>query len=530
MSASIDNQRMAESRTIWRTSLAVWVLLLMVQLVLFRDGFASLADLWSKSDTYAHGYVVPLISMWLAWRVRGRLRGLVPIPSVLALVGMLMVSLVWLFGDLVAVNALVHPTLVALVVLSFVAVFGTAVSRQLMFPLGFLFFAVPMGEFMLPWLMERTADFTVFALRLSGIPVYREGLQFVIPTGSWSVVEACSGIRYLIASLMVGCLFAYLSYNSLRKRWLFMLVALLVPLLANWVRAYLIVMIGHLSGNELATGVDHLIYGWVFFGVVILAMLFIGARWSDPIEPEPTVVVPILGAAHAGQRALWWTAAGALLLLVTPHLVLRGLQTSINPNPPRVADMVAAPPWQSQEQHASPWVPAFQNPSSERKLTFHATDGQTVDLGISYYRQQSRERKLVSSSNALVISHDDHWAQVQSGQHSAVAENQTLVVQAAILRDRTASLTADGTRLRVWRFYWVGGRFIASDLRAKLLGAQQLLQGRGDDAAIIVLSTLLNDQLPEAERVAAADRVLESFLRTQAVALRTALQATQQER
>lgn len=531
MTYSFGEHRVAGPLRTWRLACALWSALLVVQLLLFRDGFASLVDLWSKSDTYAHGFVVPLISMWLAWRARGRLTGFVPAPSLLALGGMLVLSLVWLLGDLVAVNALVHPTLVALLVLSFVAVFGTAVSRQLLFPLGFLFFAVPMGDFMLPWLMERTADFTVLALRLSGIPVYREGLQFVIPTGNWSVVEACSGIRYLIASLMVGCLFAYLSYNSLRKRWLFMLVALLVPLLANWVRAYLIVMIGHLSGNELATGVDHLIYGWVFFGLVILAMLFIGARWSDPVEPEATAATQSPAIARLpAERALWWTAAGAVLLLVTPHLMLRGLQASINLTPPRTVDMVAVPPWQAHGQHASPWVPAFQNPSIERKLTFRAADGQTVDLGISYYRQQSRERKLVSSSNALVISHDDHWAQVQGGQYSAEAEGQPLVVQTAILRDRTASLTADASRLRVWRFYWVGGRFIGSDIRAKLLGAQQLLQGQGDDAAIIVLSTLLNAQLPEAERVAAADRVLGSFLRTQVVALQTALQATQQER
>ena len=82
------------------------------------------------------------------------------------------------------------------------------------FPLGFLFFAVPIGDFMLPQLMEWTADFTVLALRLSGVPVYREGLQFIIPSGAWSVVEACSGIRYMIASVTVGCLFAYLSYRA----------------------------------------------------------------------------------------------------------------------------------------------------------------------------------------------------------------------------------------------------------------------------------------------------------------------------
>ena len=56
---------------------------------------------------------------------------------------------------------------------------------------------MPFGEFALPQMMEWTANFTVLALRLSGIPVFREGLQFVIPSGNWSVVEACSGVRYL---------------------------------------------------------------------------------------------------------------------------------------------------------------------------------------------------------------------------------------------------------------------------------------------------------------------------------------------
>ena len=516
-------------RSRWNRPLAALLVLWSVLLVAYRDTLVSLAHVWSSSETYAHGYVVPVISLWLVWRVRHRVAGLDTSPSFAALVLMAGAALLWLAGDMVAVNVVTHLAFITLLILTVPATLGWRVTRALTFPLAFLYFAAPVGDFMLPWLMERTADFTVLALRLSGIPVYREGLQFVIPTGNWSVVEACSGIRYLIASLMVGCLFAYLSYNSLRKRWLFMLVALLVPLVANWVRAYLIVMIGHLSGNELATGVDHLIYGWVFFGVVILAMLFIGARWSDPIEPDAPIAPSPSHTARAGQQTLWWTAAGALLL-VTPHLLLQGLQASIHPSAPHVADVVPVPPWQVQAPPASTWVPAFQNPSDQSKLTFRATDGRLVDLGISYYRQQSRERKLVSSSNALVVSHDDHWAQVQGGSHSAVADGQALVVQTAILRDRTSSLTADSTRLRVWRFYWVGDRFIASDIRAKLLGAQQLLQGQGDDAAIVVLSTVLNEKLPEAERVADADQVLGDFLQAQAAPLRTALQTTQRGR
>ncbi len=159
------------------------------------------------------------------------------------------------------------------------------------FPLAFLFLGVPFGEAFLPRLMDWTAEFTVGALRLSGIPVYREGNFFAIPSGQWSVVEACSGLRYLIASLTVGALFAYLNYQRMRKRVLFVALSIVVPVLANFLRAYMIVMIGHLSNMKLAVGVDHFLYGWVFFGIVIGLLFWLGSFWRDPapsIEQEAT--------------------------------------------------------------------------------------------------------------------------------------------------------------------------------------------------------------------------------------------------
>src|SRR5207302_5055454 len=99
-----------------------------------------------------------------------------------------------------------------------VTVVGLQAARVLAFALAFLLFAVPSGEFLVPTLMDWTADFTVSALRLSGVPVYREANHFIIPSGVWSVVEACSGIRYIIASVMVGTIFAAVAYRSTRRR------------------------------------------------------------------------------------------------------------------------------------------------------------------------------------------------------------------------------------------------------------------------------------------------------------------------
>ena len=103
---------------------------------------------------------------------------------------------------------------------------------------------------------------TLEALKLTGIPVYREGLWFSLPTGDWSVVKACSGVRYLIASVTLGVMYAYITYHTLWKRLLFILMSLVIPILANGIRAYIIVMIGHLSNLEYATGVDHMVYVW----------------------------------------------------------------------------------------------------------------------------------------------------------------------------------------------------------------------------------------------------------------------------
>lgn len=503
--------------------LALWAVLF----VAYRDTVVSLADIWSSSETYAHGYVVPLISLWLIWRIRHKVLALQPNPSVTALVLMAGTLMLWLAGDLVAVNVVTHLTFITLLILTVPAVLGWSVAKVLTFPLLFLYFAAPVGDFMLPWLMDRTADFTVMALRLSGIPVYREGLQFVIPSGNWSVVEACSGIRYLIASLMVGCLFAYLSYRSARKRWLFMLVALAVPLVANWLRAYMIVMIGHLSGNELATGVDHLIYGWAFFGVVILAMLFIGARWADPLEPAASVSAsPALVTGAAVRTGRWWGAAAAALLLLAPHAALKALQASVIETPVALAPLSVVSPWQPHAA-STDWIPAFRNPSAHAKAGFVDGAGRVVDVDLSYYRQQNRERKLVSSSNALVLSSDKQWVRVEGGAHALPIEGATLSVATATLRSGSVALSSSGQRLRVWRWYWVGDTFTASDVRAKVHGALQLLKGQGDDAAIVVLSTALDESLPEADRAAAADQVLGGFLQTQAPALRAALQATQ---
>lgn len=491
----------------WRQAAVALVLLIGWILFLYRDTGIAMVAIWTRSETFTHAFLVAPISMWLIWRQRNILLAQVPGPNLWVLLGVLFVAFGWLLGDLVAVNAVTQLAMVALLVLTVPAVLGMAIARLIFFPLGFLFFAVPIGEFLLPQLMAWTADFTVLALRLSGIPVYREGLQFIIPSGSWSVVEACSGVRYLIASLTVGTLFAYLNYQSNRRRVLFVIASLLVPVLANWLRAYLIVMLGHLSGNKLATGVDHLVYGWLFFGIVIMLMFMIGARWS---ESEKLAEVKVRsGYINTGPWSGPRFPVVSLVFAVLtglPQIALWAIERSeVDGTVALSAPQTLAADWQAGTANTSGFKPAFQATSAEINRVY-SRQGRVVELYVAYYYSQDYSHKLVSSNNALVLSNDVHWAPVTQGTKTFLVAGKPVAVRTAELRGSGMADQSSAKRLVVWQIYWINGILTTNDYLAKVYSGIYRLVGRGDDSAVIVVST------PKGDQIAGAETELESFL------------------
>lgn len=494
----------------WRRALPALGLLWLLTLWLYRDTALAMVEVWNRSETFAHAWVVPPISLWLAWRMRHQVLAIDPRPVPWVLLLFVPAGLLWLMGEAVVVSTAKQFALVGLLVAAVPAVLGLSAARLLAFPLGFLFFAVPAGEFLTPTLMSWTAHFTIGALRLSGIPVYQEGLQFVIPSGRWSVVEACSGIRYLIASVMVGTLFAYLNYRSLRRRLLFVAVSVVVPVLANWVRAYMIVMLGHLSGNELAVGADHLVYGWVLFGIVVMALYAIGARWAEHI-PEPPVLSAATAAWPAGRGAV---ALGlGALLLAWPLWAWQRLDISASATSSPSLTLPTALPggWRADQDLAPDWQPGFVAPSASARASFVAGDGRRAGIYLAYYRQQNNERKLVSSINGVVAGNDPAWIHVAAGRRTRpVPGGQMRLREERLLQSDTTSRLAPRQHLRIWRVYWVDGQWVTGDAEAKLRGAWGRLMGRGDDSAVVmlyaddadgeqaqaVLARLLDDGLP----------------------------------
>lgn len=502
----------------WLRALLALAAVLAAVLLVYWPTAVGIVTIWYRSETFTHAFLVPPIVGWIIWRRRQEVARIAPAAQPWILVPMLGLCVGWLLGDLTAINSVTQFAFVGLLVLAVPLVLGLRVAWALLFPLVYLFFGVPTGEFLMPLFMDWTADFTVTALRLTGIPVVREGLNFVIPSGNWSVVEACSGIRYLIASVTVGALYAHLNYQSTRRRVVFVLVSIAVPVVANWLRAYMIVMIGHLSGNTLAVGVDHLIYGWLFFGVVIMVMFILGARWAEPDQPYRVNPSLLRAGGRPAGRTVTAMAVLGVLVVVAP-LGAKGLIAANAHSGPVAlsAPTMLSPAWQLVVGDDAGYKPRFTRATTEINAVYQR-DGTKVGLYLAYYRNQTYDSKLVSSDNVMVHSEDSVWSRERSyGTLVEIRQAQT-PMRATDMRRQSDTSVADALRLSGWQVYWIDGTLTANDYLAKAYSALKQLMGRGDESAAIIVYTV--GDTPQRRQEA-----LRSFLRDNYGAIDALLQA-----
>ena len=299
---------------------------------------------------------------------------------------------------------------------------------------------------------------------------------------------------------------------------MFIGVSVLVPVLANWLRAYMIVMLGHLSGNTIATGVDHLIYGWIFFGIVIMLMFLVGAKWAQPdlVGASLASSTPISAVSHRPGR-LWLGVAVLVLITFVPLRVADHLQQNQNQAVPSLAALQAGSNWQPSQLPVD-WKPVFENPSAQSQQAFSSM-GKTVGLYIGYYRNQNYGRKLVSSQNQLVMSNDLRWALMADGRHGLVLGQDAINARTAVLLKRRQADGLGELRLAVWQFYWVNGKWLADDYLAKLWGAIYRAMGRGDDGAVLLVYAPYTEATFD-------PAVLESFIQSNIPAIEQLLRTT----
>lgn len=453
--------------------------------VLFWPTFESMVAIWWRSETFAHGFLVIPISAFLVWRKRRILAGITPRTDLRALALLILLGSVWMLAHLADVLVLQQLAFISMIPTMIWLLIGWPASKAIAFPLGFLFFTVPMGEALIYPLMNFTADFTVTALRLTGIPVYRQGTFFTIPTGRWSVVEGCSGVRYLIASVTLGCLYAYVTYHSYWRRIAFIALCTVAPIIANGLRAYMIVMIAHLSNMRLALGIDHYIYGWVFFVLVMMVLFRIGALWRDK-EPPPQAVSPRAESSKERIGGAIPSPEIVLMIGLLGVMIWPAWGAYSNPAAQEAAAItlklpIAVAPWQPINHRITQWTPHYVNPTAEIQQAYQNNQFQ-VGVYLAYYRRQKQGAELVNSRNLMVVQKHPIWRQL--------TQRETIVNLHG--KSHTVSefhLSSAYQDLLIWQWNWIAGYYTVNSYIGKLLEIGTQLFGKSNEGSAVVIYT-----------------------------------------
>jgi exosortase A len=485
-----DDDRATSAAVLWRLTGVVMAIALATLLIAYAPTFRSLVGIWWRSETYMHGILVVPLSLYLVWRKRRELAALRPKPSfagVGLLLGVLMLWIAAAFGNVLLVR---QGAALAMIPALVWAVAGTRVVRTLCFPLAYLAFALPMGASLVPPLQDFTAVFVVAALNLFGVPVFVEGRYFSVPAGDFEVAEACSGVRYLIASLALGTLYSYLNYRDWRRRIAFVALSAVVPIVANGVRAFGIVMIASASEMRIAVGVDHVIYGWIFFGFVIFMLFWAGRFFEEPESAEQIAPREPSPAAADGRVATLAVSAVLCVAVLLAGPMLEAWSSSLATASDAPKRIVLIPPdgW-TELQASKDWKPEFAGATADSFVAYAGPAGAAVDVFAAFYENQNQGAELINSENGT---HDERvWHRVSE---------RTATVRGAGADVNEVELRHLSERRVVWYWYQIGVDVVNHPTRAKWLEVRRRLRGDRPLSAVVALSARYTQSLDEARR------------------------------
>lgn len=471
----------------WRRVALVVALAWAALIALFHGDWAAMAGQWWDSSTYTHILVVPAIVAWLVGARSAQLILLTPRVWWPGLIAFGAAATLWLLGALAGFSLASQAGAVAMLVATAITLLGPKASAGLAFPLAYLAFLVPFGDELIPALQIITAKLTIALVGVSGVPARIDGVFIETPAGLFEVAEACSGVKFLIAMVAFGVLVANVCFRSWWRRGAFLVLAVVLPVLANGVRAWGTIFLAQYVGAEQATGIDHLIYGWIFFAVVMAATLAIAWRFFDrgaadpmidPATIERSTLLGRLERRSIGQLpALAAIAALAVLAMIWATTADRLRAT--------LPDRIALPEVTGWQQipyaPAVSWEPRASGAEHRLLGRYRDAQGRQVDVFLALYAVQDEGREAGGFGEGALRPHSG-WAWLSPGEPVADAKADRLL--GAGRHERLAETT-----------YRIGGVTTGSNLRLKLANIADRLMLRARPTTMLILSS--EDHAPD---------------------------------
>jgi exosortase A len=458
-------------RSNWRSHLiALSIAIITIIALFFRDASA-MAVIWWTSSTFNHCMAIIPIIGWLIWQRKDEVRALAPSAWPKGLWFVSAAALLWVLGEAAGLGLLRHAALVFMIQSATLTILGKQVARGIMFPLFYLVFVIPFGEELVPLLQTLTAKICVFLLAHSNIPAKIDGIFITVPNGFYQVAAACSGVKFLVAMLAYGSLAANVCFKSAKRRTVFMAAAIILPILANGVRAFGTIYIGYMTNTNIAKSFDHVVYGWFFFAFVMIVLMGASWHWFDRKLSDPW-----LGALPPATKSHFTAIQAALAIFMIALLPMVWNMAVTNSGHIPMENPIVLPEvagWQRVYMNEGPaWNPRFDGADHRLIGRYRNANGETVDLSIALYGWQEEGRKIIGYAHGAVDP-DGPWRWTSD--------------EAAPAQGKAERILGPGKIVRfVESYYVVGGAVSANSASIKLSTMLAKLFG-GDQSAVAIL-------------------------------------------
>ena len=467
-----------------------------------------LVEHWRNYENFSHGFVVPIVSVYLIWHKRTELQ-LLPIrPTLWASIPLGVAISLALVGDTLGNDFTMRLSMVWALGGLVYLLLGKSFMKALAFPILYLVLMIP-----LPFIVMRELMFNLRVslsilsenfLRIVGIPVYRDLYFLHLPNITLEVTDGCSGVGSLFVLFALAVVYAYFLPISRTARFFLAASAVPIALFANLFRILVTAALAYHLGPIVLSSAIHLPYGAFNFvmglGLLILEGEFLRKKSSTPLGAQARHKQ--MSESTIGSRRILagWTP---FMVGVVIFSVAIWSTRSVRAVPKTIAQVNLAELSSSLARlfpiATLDWVDPYQDPKADTSIAsvYFGADQVPVEVFIGYRNAQRGEDRLQSPKLAI----PDPW-------YLAWIKATAIEIKPGAKISANWMLTRKGMSQRlILYWYQLGNRTYGGEFEHRIEQIRRLFLERRSDGAIVRISTSLRNDEP----IEAAQKRLQEF-------------------
>ncbi|NRB40064.1 MAG: exosortase/archaeosortase family protein [Pseudomonadales bacterium] len=327
-----------------------------------------------------------------------------------------------------------------------------------------LYFAIPIWNYLTYSLVSLSSYAVTLMLSPFNFPFYIDGNSIKLPQGEIIIAASCSGLRYFVIGMALSFMMIFTSRISYKKAVLFFGCSIALALLANWVRIFLLILIGYFSQMQSTLISEHDNFGWIVFMVFMLPLYFIYNKM--PIKKAVSEhknstekSIPVINYKN--------TAAIITLIFSIHFSIVHNLSLS-NTQPIQLAPITAPASWHSNtfSPNITLPLPVMKNAQQTQQITLISSNYQSIYLQRQLFIPKSKNEDIFPYFPKLISL---QW----------IVESETHVIGADNTHYKKSLIRKKGGQEKwlIYSSFNVGGISSSKKINAKLLQLRAIISG-----------------------------------------------------